>query len=285
MRDYFYKDILYKVYPISEEKGSFLKPLKYEHLPAAPQSIYIYDGKPTVKDARNGEANEGDYEIIQTITTGWTDTKDAQGKQFTIAPIDDPEPEQDQTSQSYSPFNYYDNEHHGVHFNSYYKRPYEVDFYVVVNTTLEGETGIHTVIRELTLERLRFQETPLIVDIEELFVDEPELSRLCSTLGDLQNYINSAIRDLRCDLEGCDTRFVQALSPAQLERYVRYRSISNWYFAKSRTQNDAFVFNGMRWEKKADEAFKRLNIKFDKEGDGIPEPTRNGGFRSLRFLT
>jgi hypothetical protein len=249
---YFGKDFVYNFYPLTTDN------VDYELLPDDPIAIYVFDGYPSADDAANGTTNDGNYSILETILA-WEDTDDSYGKQFEVSAIPVPIDLGNNLSKKY---------------------------YLAINTELTPGEPLPAIIKEVTLELLRAQESAITVNVTDLLGLEPTLKNICNCVGDLQKYIDAAIRQVKLMTNGCDFDFSAIVDPAQLNYSVIQLAISKAYYGQSRSPADIFAANGLRFHEDFKSSMKLVNLQLDKNQDGRPEGIRKSktGMVTLRMV-
>jgi len=231
MKAYFDQDITARFYALKEDGCT------PSEMDATGVNIYLFDKYPSLEEADTGNNS------IQQITT-WTNTPDSFGKEWVFTPIADPEP----TSQN----------------NTSYK------YYYAVNATKAGN-ALSPIIREITLCRLRSQESILQCTIADIVACDPHITEFCHCLADLDLYIDCAIADIKAMMEGCCTTWADIVNPHELKRPLIYKTLSDFYFGQSRNVNDIWYSHAIRYKDTADKELKRVYLRLDKKQDGKPE--------------
>ncbi len=249
MYKYFGQDFTYAFYPLKADG------VHYELLPDSPDSIYIFDGYPSLSDAQSGVSTSSSYSLVEAISD-WEDTPDGLGKQFDVSAIDEPS-----TSQG------------------------DKSYYAAINTELQPGNPLPPIIREIKLTRLRVQDSAIDVKVSDLFGIEPTLKIFCDCAGDLEAYIDAATLDIRASLVGCDFSHVDLWDPAVLNRAVIKKAISKFFLGQSRQTGDVHFGNGMRYEEEYRQAMGQVTLLLDKDKDGKPEEKRqpSPGVFSIRM--
>lgn len=249
---YFGQDFTYDIYAL--QAGSFSPQV----LPSTPDSVYLYDGFPTEDDAAAGATADGSYTIVEGPIAAWIDTPDARGKRVSFSAVDEP-----------------------ANLNGFRRK-----YYVVANITLDG-AALSPVIRELTLERLRVQESRINVDVSDVLATEPMIGvEFPASLNDVDMYIDAAITEVQHTLNGCSRKYADYLNPGELKLPVIKLAISRFYLGQSQNPNDVYFNKGVMFKEEYNQALKRTTLEFDDDRDGKPEGVIKppSGVKSLRIL-
>lgn len=247
---YFEKDFTYDFYPLREDRCT------YEVLPAAPVSVYLYDGRPSEEDAATG-ANGSGYSVIETVLA-WNDTDDGQGKRISFAAVAEPA-DFDGVSRKY---------------------------YVVVNTALTNP--IPPIIKEVTFKRLASQESIIDISLSDILGIEPQIELFCNKqgrcVGEVERYVDAAVKELKIKVTTCNLDYSNLPDPAEIEYAASLLAISKFFFGQSREVGDVHWGNGLRYDEKYGEMLKATGITIDEDGDGSPDGQRqaSSGILSLR---
>lgn len=245
--EYFGKDFQYCFYPLTTDGCN------YELLPSAPDSVYLFDSFPTEDEAAAGTG------AIQGPIVLWTDTDDARGKKISFDAIDEP----------------------ASLDNGYSKK-----YFVAINTELQTGNTLPPVIKEITLQRLRAQESIIEVSISDILGIEPTLRLKCKCEGDLEKYIDASIKELKMMLISCDFSFSDLVNPGALNHSAALLSISKAFFGQSRDPRDIEYTNALRYKDEFNQSFKRVILEFDSDRDGQTDGKlkQKSGFMSLRVV-
>jgi len=253
MLAYYNKEFKYRLYPLT------IDGCDYEKLPDSPESVFLYDGCPTPEDAAIGAQQLGSYELLYTMSPiAWDDTDDRLGKVFDIPAIPDPD-----ASQAEAP---------------------EKEYFIVINTKLDpaGDT-LPPIIRQINFTRLALHHSVIDVNPESLAKIDHTIKEYCRSYDSLECYIDSALKELKLSLVGCDMNYVNMWNPEALDLVVSYQALADFFFNQSRNPNDFNAVKAMRYEKKAENTLKKIHLIFDKNKDGKPETVRkHTGFMSIR---
>lgn len=253
MLAYFGKSFIYKLYLLQEDE------LDYKNLPEAPKSIYLYDKKPTLEEAKTGT---GKLAII--IPSVWSNTIDSYGKQIEIPAVIDPNP----TSEEYS----------------------ECDYYIVIN--LELETGVEQspLRRLIRLQRLKAQHSIIDVSLDDLFVADPELENACQCKGNLERYIMSATLEVKDDVAMCDFRkhltYGNVWNPKRLNRAVALLAVSKYWKSQSLNTNDIYSAKGVDYAEQYKKMIRKITLEYDADNNGTPDKKVNRScYQRIRLVT
>lgn len=248
---YFGQDFTYDFYVL--ESDAF----EYENLPSTPDSVYLYDGRPTEEAASLGTSNSA-ATVIEGPIAVWADTADARGKRISFSAVDEP-----------------------ADINDIIKK-----YYVVINLTLDSG-ALAPIIKEITLQRLRSQESIIDVSVSDMLIMEPMIAvEFPGCIPELEAYIEGAIEEVKYILDGCKRGFEAYTNPGVLNRAVIKLAISQFYFAQSRDVRDIHYANGLRFKEDFAEAQKRIHLEFDDDNDGSPDGVVSSpkGIKSIRIL-
>ena len=249
MRFYWGKSFQYCFYPL-ENSGC-----DYHYLADQTPTFRVYDCLPSRADQVAGTVTAP--AMIVASGNSWTETSDAKGVCFVIPAISDPDP----TNQEAR----------------------EKKYYVVIQVALEAGQQVQTVMREITLERLYGWNSIPDVRISDLLKVVPTLSNYCKCLNELDSYIDSAICEVRSELNGCDFTSASIWDPAVLKPVVTLRAISEFYYFYSRDKQDNYWAQAERFAQKAKDRLKSLIIELDINKDGVPDQRRGTLIGSLKF--
>lgn len=248
MIGYFGTEQAYRLYPLSSDEK------KHQLLPAAPNSLYIYENRPPLVQAASGQG------ALLTLAAAWTETDDGMGKVIDIPAIDDPQP----TSPTF-----------------------ERVYFLVINTQT-NDTDVSTqapMIRQLTYRRLRAQEGAIRVFPGDLLHIEPQVKLFCDQLGDIECYIASSIIEIRAMLTGFDTSFGDVLNPDALNTTVAHKALFKFFFAQARSNDSTAGRLADLYAQSFEMLFNQVRLAVDRDRDGTPEGETqpSSGFGSLRF--
>ena len=225
--------------------------LDYELLTNTNPSIYLFDSYPTESDAASGAG------ALQTKGS-WVDTEDALGKSITFDAIAEP-----------------------ADLNTFSKK-----YYVAVNTELEVGNPLPPVIKEIVVQRLRAQESIIEVEVAEVLDVEPSLYEKFKCCETIERYINTAIKEVKLAMSGCNLQFGDIQDPAMLNYAVVQLAISKAFFGLSISPGDKYYADGIRYKEEYEKQLKQVFLAVDRDRDGKPEGGRkaSSGMRSLRIL-
>lgn len=220
-------------------------------LPSQNPTIYIFDSQPTRDAAILGTG------AIETITSWTQATVTPFECTYTIAAIDDPDPDSETQSAVY----------------------WEALKFIAATSE-----QTQTVIRAFVVERIEGTEAEPGTTAADLLAVYPALSAYLSP-EQIGKHIALAQDELKMDLE------IQGLKWGRIRELNKYKLILAWKAiqlsseSQIREPNDKFDSRSQLYRDKYDRAIKNLSLPYDTNGDGKPEavgPTRTPYFLVTR---
>jgi hypothetical protein len=243
---YFGKEFRYSFYPLTTDESD------YELLTNTNPAIYLFEDYPSEADAASGAG------ALQT-QGAWIDTDDALGKSIAFTAITEP-----------------------ADLSGYSKK-----YYIAINTELEVGQPLPPIVKEIVVQRLRSQDSIIEVTVADVLEVEPLLANwLKDCANTIEGYINTAVRELKLSLTGCNIQFGDLSDPGLHSYAARQLAISKAYFGLSTSPSDKFYADGIRFAEAYDNQLKHVKLTFDSNRDGKSDGIRkrNSGFTSLRIL-
>lgn len=228
-------------YPFGKDFTHWFLPLDPDGLPltvsAAVQTqtpaIHIFRDQPTVAQ---GAAGTG---ALQSIIS-WTWDSSRNGWSFSVNAIDDPNPGNAPTVETY---------------------------WAAFNLFLDSGETVQTVLTTLELERVSAHTVPLDVDEDDLRGHFPQINSY-STEAQRLTYIQNAIDHIRSELKSRRFLWVRLHRPDQLKKLVCYRAVAMLCLVQYQGGNERFWKLYTEFTKFYDIELGGLEIPVDLDGDG-----------------
>lgn len=199
-----------------------------------PVSIYIYNNKPTISEARVGTGA-----LSQISPNTWVET-DTTSRTIAIPVIEDPTPNNETTTENY---------------------------WIAINFHLETGGEYQTVVRRLLLERPASHSKRVAVveaDLTDIF---PTITKY-STSGQITNYIETAVILIKSFLKSKGYKWASIYRPDEIKLAVIYKALA--LFAHSQ-KGEEFKERFVEWNREHLSLIESLKIQLDEDVDGEAE--------------
>lgn len=238
----FGQSFTYQYYP--QDTEGFIVPS------ADAPTIYLYDRKPTRADAATGAGSP-----LQTISS-WSTTTDGDGREFTVAVIDDPEP------------------NGGVDRYTYY---------LAINYTLETGEQSQLDIRALPLMRVDSHSTIVGVsqaDLQEVYED---IDTIASSARQ-DSAISLAEALIRQEFENASYEWLNIWEPQDLKRLVAFKALEIIMIEQVRDTGDDWNLRLEEYRLMREELQSQLKFAYSLSRENEPEAltTFGTGMRLIR---
>lgn len=231
--NYFGKAFTFQFAVYSNELG------EYEDLSGVTDNpaIYVYSSKPSRSDAASGDGSP-----IETISA-WSDDPKVNGKVFTIAAIDDPEPTAERR----------------VH-----------EYWVAINYRRVNSGTPVLALRMLPIERPIDVASPVDVtpaDLKQVFAEIGSYSEE----SEQQAKIKLAISLVASELAKDGYEWASLYEPDDLNLCVTFKTISLILFSSRFSENGQIMELAKMFKSDSDTLLKSLVTRFDVNKDGSPD--------------
>lgn len=230
----FGKAISRKFYPLINDNPN--------QLPSQNPTIYVFTSQPTLNDARDGGGAQ------QTISTWSQNSSSPYECTYTIAAIEDPDPESAVPQRTY---------------------------YVAINYVLVAAGQVQTVLQTLDIERASGTDSVHGITYSDLVEVYPAITAYASN-NQLGSIINIAQDELELKLRGKGIRLSDVQNIDEARRAIAYRAIQLLSEAQISTPDDKWATRREIYKEKFQESLKDTILYVDTNRDGIPDSVATG---------
>lgn len=234
----FGKDITRKFYPLEDNEPINL-------ISQAP-SIYLFADMPTMEEARSGVG------AIAAAISYWSESStNPYPRTYTIPAIPDPNPES--------------------------TTPTCLGYWEAVNYILQTSGQVQTKLRQLELEKVKAVETVPGVLFSDLEIIYPEISGYVNAANVLTNYIDFAEDLVKLELRSYDIDWGDVESLKDLKAPIMFLAVKHHALGQRKEQGDMWDLRATTCQAEYDKVMADLKIKYDSDGDGLTESTKELG--------
>lgn len=207
------------------------------NLPNQSPSIYVFDSQPSLENAQDGTGS------FQTITS-WTQSAiPPYARAYTIAAIDDPDPD-----------------------GSVWYR----DYWVAVNFKFASSEQTQTKVEAFRVQRSISVSDPIEIGKGDLTAIFPNIESYISD-DDLEALLPVCLSQVRRDLKKKGKEWGQFRNHSELKMAVCYKAIALQALVSIREPDDRHAFRFDQFEKWYQAEMASLYLDYDADNDGLAE--------------